>query len=95
MELHVIRLGDIAVATNRFELFLDFGLRIKARSNAMQTFLVQLAGGNLPTGTYLPTERAVAAKSYGAEVSSSLVGPEGGQELVEKTVEEINRMWEK
>ena len=91
MELHVIHLGDIAIATNRFELFLDFGLRIKARSDALQTFLVQLTG----EGTYLPTERAVAAKSYGGNVIDNLVGPKGGQELVERTIEEINRIWEK
>ena len=90
MELHVIRLGDIVIATNRFELFLDFGLRMKARSKALQTFLVQLVGN----GTYLPTERAVGARSYGAEIASNLVGPEGGQVLVEKTVAEIDRMWE-
>jgi len=72
-------------------LFLDFGLRIKARSNAVQTFLVQLANGE---GTYLPTERAVLSKSYGGEVIDNLIGPEGGQELVERTVEEINKMIE-
>ena len=89
VELHVIRLGDIALATNPFEYFLDFGLRIKARSKAVQTFLVQLAG----PGSYVPTERAVAAKSYGAGAPSNAVGPEGGQELVEATVERINALW--
>jgi len=44
VEVHVIRLGDMAIATNRFELYLDFGIRIKARSKAVQTFVVQLAG---------------------------------------------------
>jgi len=44
VEIHVIRLGDMAIATNRFELYLDFGIRIKARSKAVQTFVVQLAG---------------------------------------------------
>jgi len=52
MEAHFIRLGDIVFASNRFELYLDFGIRIKARSRAMQTFIVQLAG----EGSYLPTE---------------------------------------
>jgi hypothetical protein len=91
-ELHVLRLGDVAIATNPFELFLDFGIRIKARSSALQTFLVQLACG---TGGYLPTAKAVAGKSYGAEPASNLVGPEGGQALVDATVEEIARLWEK
>ncbi len=90
MELHVIRLGDIAFATNRFELFLDYGMRIEARSKAVQTFLVQLSNGE---GTYLPTKRAVNAKGYGAEIASNLVGPEGGQVLVEETVEEINNLF--
>jgi hypothetical protein len=44
VELHLIRLGDIAMATNRFEYYLDFGERIKTRSAALQTFIVQLAG---------------------------------------------------
>lgn len=92
MELHVIRLGDTAFATNRFELFLDYGIRIKARSKAIQTFIVQLSNGG---GTYLPTERAVKSGGYGAEVVDNLVGPEGGQVLVEKTLEEINKLFEK
>jgi len=55
-ELHVVRLGDAVLAMNPFELYQDFGLRIKARSPAAQTIVVQLAAG---TGFYLPTERAV------------------------------------
>ncbi|MFQ6097850.1 MAG: hypothetical protein ACE5O2_08990 [Armatimonadota bacterium] len=95
VELHCLRLGDVAIATNPFELFLDFGLRIKARSKAEQTFVVQLAsGGGETDGSYLPTERAVAAGGYGAEAVDNVVGPEGGQVLVETTLEALNAMWE-
>jgi len=90
MELHVLRLGDIAIATNPFELFLDYGLQIQARSRAEQTLVVQLAGGS---GFYLPTARAVAAGGYGTELRSSLVGPEGGQILVDRTVAAINSLF--
>ena len=90
MELHVIRLGDIAIATNPFELFLDFGLRIKARSKALQTFVVQLA---CSYDRYLPTVRAVAAGGYGAEAVNNIVGPEGGHVLVNQTVKLIDEMW--
>lgn len=93
-EVHVVRLGDVAFATNPFELFLDFGLRIKARSQALQTFIVQLTGtGKNAISCYLPTAKAVAAKSYGAEVADNVVGPEAGQLLVDRTVEMINALW--
>ncbi|MFC1713995.1 hypothetical protein ACFL6S_10010 [Candidatus Poribacteria bacterium] len=91
MELHVIRLGDIAIATNPFELFLDYGIRIKARSKALQTFVVQLA---CASGGYLPTARGVAGGGYGAEIASNRVGPEGGQVLVDRIVELISEMWD-
>ncbi|MBM3860894.1 MAG: hypothetical protein FJ395_14780 [Verrucomicrobia bacterium] len=90
MELHVIRLGDVAIATNPFELFTDYGVQIKARSKALQTFVIQLAAG---PGTYLPTERAVRGAGYSAVAQSNLVGPEGGQVLVERTIEAINELW--
>ena len=90
IELHVLRIGDAVVCTNPFELFTDYGIRIKARSKAVQTLVVQLAG----PGTYLPTEKAVHGGHYSAVVHSSLVGPEGGQILVDRTVDLINSMWE-
>ena len=89
MTLHAIRLGDIAIATNPFELYLDYGIQMQARSPAEQTFVVQLVGG----GTYLPTAKAVAGGHYGAEVASNRVGPEGGQVLVERTVAAISSLW--
>ena len=92
MELHVIRLGDIAIVTNPFELFLDYGMRVKARSKALQTFVVQLA---CATGGYLPTARAVAGGGYGAEIASNRVGPEAGQVLVDRAVEVIKEFWDK
>ena len=74
MELHVIRLGDVAIATNAFELFTEFGIQIKARSRALQTFVIQLAG----PGSYVPTVRAVRGGGYSAIVESNLVGPGRG-----------------
>ncbi|UCF14747.1 MAG: hypothetical protein JSW59_15140, partial [Phycisphaerales bacterium] len=89
MELHVLRIGDVAICTNSFEMFTDYGIRIKARSKAVQTFVIQLVG----PGTYLPTERAVRGGHYSAVVHSSLVGPEGGDVLVDRTVSLINSLW--
>jgi len=89
VELHVLRIGDAAVCTNPFELFTDYGVQIKARSKAVQTFVIQLAGG----GSYLPTERAVRGGGYSAVVQSNKVGPEGGQILVNRTVEAIDALF--
>ncbi len=89
-EIHVIRLGDVVVCTNQFELFTDFGLQMQARSKALQTIVVQLAG----SGTYLPTSKAVRGGGYSAVCQSNAVGPEGGAILVEETLELINGMWE-
>ena len=91
VELHVIRLGDIAFATNPFELYVEYGDRMKARSKAAQTFVVQLS---CDSGKYLPTARAVVGGSYSAEAHSNMVGPEGGKVLVDRTVELINDMWD-
>ena len=88
-ELHVIRLGEIALATNPFEYYLDFGVYIKARSPATQTFLVQLAGA----GTYVPTRRSVAGGGYGSVPASNPVGPAGGRQFAERTVEILGRYW--
>lgn len=90
-EVHIIRLGSIAIATNPFELFLDYGNKIKARSLAEQTFLIQLANG---TEGYLPTEKAENGGHYSAFISSGQVGHEGGDILVRNTLKNINEMFE-
>jgi len=93
VEIHVLRLGSVAFATNPFEYYLDFGLQIKARSKAVQTFVVQLAGER-EVGSYLPTERAVEGGSYGAIPSSTPFGPAAGRLLANRTVELINELWQ-
>ena len=94
VELHALRLGDVAIATNPFELFLDYGMRIQGLSPAVQTVLIQLASP-VDNASYLPSERAVKGGGYSAIVESSLVGPEGGQALVERTLAAINALFGK
>jgi len=91
-ECRTIRVGDAVFATNPFELFMDYGARIRARSKALQTFLVQLADGS-GDGFYLPTRRALAGGHYSALTKSNWVGPEGGQLLVEETVAAIAELF--
>ncbi len=96
MELHVVRLGDIAFASNRFELYLDYMHRIQARSPALQTFIIQLAGSEVGEGggSYLATRRGAEGKGYSASQYCNLVSPAGGQELVEETLENLKALWD-
>ncbi len=87
-EFHALRIGDIAMATFPFEYYLDYGLRIQARTRAILTFTVQLANGQ---SGYLPTEDAVNGGGYSAE--NYLVTPEGGQIIVNETVAALNALW--
>lgn len=90
-KVHIIRLGEIVIASNPFELFTTYGLMMKARSKAQQTFIAQLACDD---AGYLPTQDAISRGSYSVCVAAGLVGPEGGQLLVDQTVRYINSLWE-
>ncbi len=90
-EVHIMRLGTVAFATNPFELFLDYGNQIRARSAAEQTFLVQIANGH---EGYLPTEKAEKGGHYSAFISSGKVGHIGGEQLVRETLTEIRNLFE-
>ena len=92
IESHIIRFGNISISTSPFELFLDYGNRIKARSKSEQSFIVQLCCGK---GGYLPTEKAQKAGHYSAYITSGTVGYEGGDLLVRETISQINKLWNK
>jgi hypothetical protein len=93
MEMHAIRIGDIAFASNRFEMYMDYQHRIQARSPFMQTFIVQLAGQpGMVGGSYLCTERAREGRGYSASMFCNEVSCEGGQELVEETLSALREL---
>jgi len=89
MQLHALRLGDVAITTNNFELYTQYGIQMKAKSPALHTFVIQLAG----PGSYVPTPHAAAGGGYSAIVQSNEVGPEGGQVLVDETVKAVKALW--
>jgi hypothetical protein len=89
-KVHVARIDDMAFASNPFELFLDYGNRIRGRSPAAQTFLIQLCDGSRG---YLPTEKAERGSHYSAYVSSGWTGHEGGNLLVDETLSALHKMF--
>lgn len=94
MELHVVKIGDIAFATNPFELYIDYQHQIQARSPFTQTFIVQLTGQ--PDGYragYLATERAVQNRGYSATMYDNQISAKGGAMLVEETLKELKSIY--
>ena len=90
--IHAVKIGNIAFASNRFELYMDFMHRIQARSPFEQTFIVQLVSDQYGTGSYLATIRGVANKGYSATPYCNQVSPEGGQELVNETLDMLKNL---
>ena len=87
-----MRIGGAAFATNTFELYLDYGDRIKGASKAEQTFLIQLA--NAESSTYLPSPRS-GTTGYGSAPASCIVTPEAGNMIVNESIKDINKLFEK
>ncbi len=82
-------------------MYVDYGIQIQGRSVAEQTILIQLAATGSQDGYYVPTPRAIAAgnfsetvmDNYSATVMTNVIGPEGGQVLVDSTLEAISELW--
>lgn len=89
-QIKLMRLGEVAFVTNPFELFTDYAVRVRARSKAEQVFHIQMANGSWG---YLPTQAAVDGGSYSSKPASTKVGPEGGDMLVERMLEELDAFW--
>ncbi len=91
--MNVIRLGDIAIADNPFELYLYYGQNIKARTKSQQTFLVQLAAGASRAAGYLPSPDAEKFGGYGGCIINGQCGHDAGFKLADLTVAEINKLF--
>lgn len=90
VEMHVVRIGNAVLITNPFELFVEYGMRVRARCRAEQVFHIQLSNG---VGDYLPTRAALAGGSYSSEPASTIVGPDGGDELAERMIKEADELF--
>ena len=88
-EMHVTRIGDVAIVTCPFELYLVYGQIIKARSVAPQTFIVTKCG----SGGYLPTVASEDSVGYSGGINVGKVGHEGGYRFCDKAVECIKEMF--
>jgi len=78
--------GDVAVATNPAELFVEFGLEIKRRSPFKTTIISELTNGYCG---YVPTEQGFRQKGYEAHrtVFTSRLNKQAGRWITERSVQ--------
>lgn len=89
VEIHALRIGSARMATNPFELFVEYADRIRARSGGGNIAVVQLAGGYQG---YLPSATAISHGGYSALICNGLYGAEGGDVLVEETLQLLQKL---
>ncbi|MGH2459633.1 MAG: hypothetical protein ACRDIY_12290, partial [Chloroflexota bacterium] len=81
VEIQVLAVGDTAFVGVPFEMFVELGLEIKARSPFAHTFIIDLANGS---EGYLPTLNAFKKGGYEVRLArGKKIVPEGGAMLVE------------
>ncbi|MDD6200109.1 MAG: hypothetical protein PUB93_02440 [Firmicutes bacterium] len=83
VEIHALRIGSAWMATNPFELFVEYADRIRSRMGGGNIFISQLTGGYQG---YLPSAVAIEHKGYSALICNGMFGAEGGDRLVEETL---------
>ncbi|MCL2035265.1 MAG: hypothetical protein FWG94_11135 [Oscillospiraceae bacterium] len=89
---HAVRIGDIALITNPFELFIEYADRIRMACPEAQVIDVQLAGDDYLG--YLPTQRAINAGGYSAQIYACSCDAKGGDMVVEKSTALIKSLFE-
>jgi len=95
-QIHALRIGDVGFCSSQFELYMDYQHRIQARSPFKQTFYIELcAQPHRNSASYLSTKRAAKGKGYSAVMTSCRVSPKGGSELVEETLNELEKIADK
>ena len=69
-----------------------YGVRVahQSKKSGFPTFIVQLA---CDFAADLPTEKAINGRGYSALGLDGMVGPEGGNMLVEQTLDLIDGIW--
>ena len=82
-EVSVFKIGDSVIVGFPGEVFVEYGLRVKAGSPAESTFIFELAGGCLPG--YCINAEAIAEEGY--EAGNSMLAPGFGDRLADTALE--------
>lgn len=91
LNINVLRIGDAAICTNPAELFVEFGLDIKADSPARVTFVSELSDGYCG---YVPTQKAFGRGGYETWCApSSKLSFDAGNRIVAATKELLSEVF--
>jgi neutral ceramidase len=86
-----LHIGPFALASNPGELFVEYGLEIKANSPFPHTAVAELTNDVI---MYQPTRRAFEIEGYETLVGSYLVSIEGIETIVDTTMALLNELWD-
>jgi neutral ceramidase len=87
--LQALRIGGLAMTTIPFEVFVEIGLELKARSPFPATFVVSLANGAYG---YLPTVRHHELGGYETWLGTNVVDVQAAPKIVEALLEMLTRL---
>jgi neutral ceramidase len=86
-----LHIGPFALASNPGELFVEYGLEIKANSLFPHTAVAELTNDVI---MYQPTRRAFELQGYETLVGSYLVSIEGIETIVDTATALLHELWE-
>lgn len=91
--VHVIRIGDVLLATQPCELYCQFGIDIKRRSPSQYTGICSITDGY---NGYCPTMSGIMGGGYSGEpIWWTRLAPEGGYQIVDTAAKLMNQVWQK
>ncbi|MCX7016746.1 MAG: hypothetical protein NTW86_30010 [Candidatus Sumerlaeota bacterium] len=92
--IHILRIGEVALAGLPAEIFVRIGLELKQYSPARYTFPVELA--NTRASTYVPTTDQAERGAYGAwPILSRWLCADAGRRMSDAALKALHAMWDR
>ena len=88
--IQTVRIGDLAICTLPFEVLVEIGLELKAKSPAADTFVVSLANGGYG---YLPTPEQHQFGGYETWLTTNKVQKDASVILVANLLEMLAELF--
>lgn len=88
--IQAVRIGDLAICTLPFEVFVEIGLEIKGKSPAADTFVMSLANGGYG---YLPTPEQHQFGGYETWLTTNKVQEDASVILVDNLLEMLGEIF--